>query len=105
MGDVSGYDADDGWFLIRSLRNPPCRLAACTPRDEKSMPETHFCIKDLLLSSPTLVPDLFPVIGDPVEVKDPASSVFPLHQVHFPKSKTGFPIRSLIKNVKDKRRE
>ena len=51
MGDVSGYDADDGWFLIRSLRNPPCRLAACTPKDEKGMPETHFCIKDLLLSS------------------------------------------------------
>ena len=60
MGDVSGYDADDGWFLIRSLRNLPCRLAACTPRDEKGRTETHFCIKDLLLSSPTSL------IGDPV---------------------------------------
>ena len=51
------------------------------------MPESHVRIKALLQSSPTLVPDL---IGDLIE--DPGSLAFPLHPVHSPKTKTGFPL-------------
>ena len=62
------------------------QACTCTPRYENETPESHFLIKDILLSSPTSF------------IGDPEFSVFSLYPLHFLKSKTGFPIRSPIRS-------
>ena len=64
--------------LKNQSRNPSCRLAACTPRDENRTSRSTLCHPRRL--SPTLVPDL---IGDPVKewiqaiYEDPGVFLFP----------------------------
>ena len=76
------------------------QACACTPRYENETPESHFLIKDILLSSPTLVPDVGnrgsrQSTGIQAIYGDPEFSVFSLYPLHFLKSKTGFPIANV----------